>query len=379
MPSHFKKLKAEVEKGILGKTQGIPISLDRVGKYISIRKQVYTLIGGNSGTGKTSFADSIYVLEPYEWYLQNKDTTEIKIEWIYRCMERSIVAKIGKWACYKIWKDHGELIEPEILMGWDKVKLTARQKDLFDETEEYFETMQDSKIITIVESQDNPRGIWKHLEAYALQKGVYEKKSEYEEVYHPNNDNLIIIPVIDHVGKCKMETVDGVKSRKGTTDKLSEYMSIARDKLHMSPVVISQFNRSIKSEIFSKQSDPEPTQESFKETGNLFEDADVALTLFNPYKFKVYDHMGYKIQDFVDNTTGNNCFRSLKLIKSSYSADDMRWGMAFNGAIGQFKTVPRVDKITEDTYRDVKSLRYFREAEPEYQPKKSFSWFSNAR
>lgn len=359
MPSHFQKLKEEVEKGILGKTQGIPMSVARVNKYLSIRKRIYTLLGGNGGTGKTGYIDNTYVLEPYEWLLQNRDKTDIRIEWVYRCMERSITDKLGKWTCYKIWKDHGELIEPETLMGWKDIKLNDRQKWMFDNCEEYFTTMQDSHIVNIIAGQENPRGIFKHLEQYALERGKEEQLNEWEKVYHPDNDNLIIVPVVDHAGKCRMETVDGVKTRKGTTDKLSEYMSICRDRFQMAPVLISQFNRSIKSEIFSKQADPEPTQESFKDTGNMYDDADVVLTLFNPYKFKVYDHMGYDIERFVDSSNGNNYFRSLKLIKSSYSADDIRWGLAFNGAVGQFKTLYKAKEMNDQVYEEVKSLSYF--------------------
>ena len=358
MSSNYKKLKAEVEKGITGKNQGIPLSLKKMGRYLSIRQAVYTLLGGNSGTGKTAYADSVYVLEPYMWYLQNKDSTHLSIEWVYRSMERPLLQKLAKWSCYKIWRDEGILITPARLLGWTEDKLTEHEKYLFDKCEEFFETMQDSKIITIIEGQDNPRGIWKHLEEYALVRGKYEQKSEYEKIYHPNNPDLIVVPVIDHAGKCKMETVDGIKSRKGTTDKLSEYMSICRDLFKMSPVVISQFNRSIKSEIFSKQSDPEPTMDSFKETGNLYEDCDVALSLFNPYKFKVMDHMGYDIPKMVDNKTGANYFRSLKMIKNQ-GEDDIRWALAFNGAIGQFCDLPRISDMSEAVYEQVKSLQHF--------------------
>lgn len=345
-------------------TTGINIEKDSVDGYYGfiLDKDNLFLLSDftvTHNTGKTAIVDAMYVLEPYEWYLKNKSNTDIKIEWVYRSMERSVITKIGKWCCYKIWKDHGELIEPELLMGWRDQKLNDKQKQMFDSCEEYFTTMQDSHIVTILEGQENPRGIWLQLEEYALQRGENEKKSQYEEIYHPKDDNLIIVPVIDHAGKCRMETVDGQKTRKGTTDKLSEYMSIARDKYHMSPVVISQFNRSIKSEIFNKQADPEPTQESFKETGNLYDDCDVALTLFNPYKFKVYDHMGYEIQKFVDEKNGNNYFRSLKLIKSSYSADDIRWALGFNGAIGGWRTLPKVSEMDDSIIDGVKKLMYF--------------------
>jgi hypothetical protein len=377
--SNFKKLKEQVERGITGKNQGIPLSLKKAGKYLSIRQSVYTLIGGSSGTGKTGLVDMVYVLEPYMWYLENKDKTDIKIEWVYRSMERSLIQKLAKWSCYRIWREQGICITPAKLLGWTDETLTEGEKFLFDECEAFFETMQDSKIITIIEGQENPRGIWKQLHQYALERGEIEKKSEWEEIYHPNNENLIIVPVIDHAGKCKMETVDGVRGRKGTTDKLSEYMSICRDKYRMSPVVISQFNRTIKSEIFSKQEDPEPTQESFKETGNLFEDCCIALSLFNPYKFKVMNHAGYSIPDFVNKQTGANGFRGLKLLKSSYSEDDIRWGIGFMGQVGVFKDIPKASEIAnmstekqKEFYDSIANLNYFSNDQPE-NSKRPFS------
>lgn len=359
MQSDYQQLKQEIERGILGKNQGIPLGLKKLGNYISIRKKVYTLLGGNSGTGKTAIVDAVWVLEPYEWYLQNKDKTDLKIEWVYRSMERSKIIKLAKWACYRIWKMYGELITPSELLGWKEQKLSDRQMGMFLSTEEFFQTMQDSKIITIIDGQENPRGIYKQLEEYALQRGKEEKKTEYETVYIPNNENLIIVPVIDHAGKCKLETIGGVKDRKSTTDKLSEYMSICRDKYHMSPVVISQFNRSIKTEIFNKQADPEPTAESFKETGNLYEDCDLALSLFNPYKFKLYDHMGYEVPKFVDTKTGANHFRSLKLLKSSYSEDDIRWGLSFLGQVGMWKDLPKSSEMDDSIYEGIIKNNYY--------------------
>lgn len=359
MASDFQKLKAEVEKGLTGKSEGIPFSLERVDNYISIRRAMYTLLGGNGGTGKTSLADSCYVLEPYEWYLQNKDKTHIRIEWNYRSMERPKLFKLAKWACYKIWKDSGLVLSPAELLGWRKDKISEELKHWFDKTEEFFTTMQDSKIINIIDGQENPRGIWKQWEQYALERGTEETVSEFEKVYHPNDENLITINMVDHAGKCRLETVDGSKTRKGTTDKLSEYASISRDRFGHSPVIISQFNRSIKSEIFNKQSDPEPTQESFKETGNLYDDCDMAISLFNPYKFKLPEHGGYDVAKFVDQQTGANYFRSLKILKSSYSEDDIKFGLGFMGQNGYWKTLPKAKEMDDSIYQAVKHLAYF--------------------
>lgn len=45
----FELLKAEVEKGIQGNNDGIPMGFDRLNRYMGIRKSMYYLIGGNTG------------------------------------------------------------------------------------------------------------------------------------------------------------------------------------------------------------------------------------------------------------------------------------------------------------------------------------------
>ncbi len=302
-------------------------------------------------TGKTSYADSIYVLEPYMWLLENKDKTDQRIEWIYWSMERKKIHKLSKWACYYIWRKYGVLIEPAKLMGWRKDKIDEREKAYFDKCEEFFETMQDSKLITIMDVATNPRGIYKHAVAYMQERGVETKVSEYKTEYTLNNPNLIVQLVLDTIGKCNLETVDGSKDRKSTTDKMSEYFGLLRDIYHMSPIAISQFNTSITSQLYGKVADPEPTPESYKNSGNMFEDCDVGLALFNPYRYKVYNHMDHDIPEFIDKSGGPhhgaNYFRSLKLLKSSYSEDDLRFGLSFMGQIGYWKDLPRPNEIEE--------------------------------
>jgi len=51
----FELLKEEVRKGLEGKNGGVPMGFDRLNRYIGIRKSMYYLIGGLTGSGKTSF------------------------------------------------------------------------------------------------------------------------------------------------------------------------------------------------------------------------------------------------------------------------------------------------------------------------------------
>ena len=69
----FELLRKEVQAGLEGRNSGIPMGFDRLNKYIGIRKSMYFLIGGLTGSGKTSFVDDAFVLNPFDWYISQKD------------------------------------------------------------------------------------------------------------------------------------------------------------------------------------------------------------------------------------------------------------------------------------------------------------------
>jgi len=110
-----------VERGRLGKVAQLPIHLDRINEHLAIQKSIYTLIGGNTGSGKTSLVDDAYILQPYLWWVNNKDKTDLKFRALYRSMERKRSLKLAKWACWKLYMDHGLLFDSNTLLGLNLV------------------------------------------------------------------------------------------------------------------------------------------------------------------------------------------------------------------------------------------------------------------
>lgn len=128
-----------------------------------------------------------------------------------------------------------------------------------------------------------------------------------------------------------------------------------RDYLGYSPIMINQFNRTSYQDIqFSKKEggDPDPTVEYWKDSGNVIEDCDVAISLFNPYKYGLEEYMGYKVNDFTDSM-GNNKFRGLKIIKNSYGTDNLRIGLGFLGEISLFKELAKAQGISQKEINSV--------------------------
>ena len=124
----FELLRSEVQKGIDGKNNGIPMGFNRLNKYVGIRKGIYTLIGGLTGSGKTSFVDDAFVLNPFDWYISQK-APNIKLRMIYRSMERSRTYKLAKWVSRKIFMDQGFLIPVNKLLGWTE-KMTHDEHEV---------------------------------------------------------------------------------------------------------------------------------------------------------------------------------------------------------------------------------------------------------
>lgn len=350
----FDLLKAEVEKGLEGKNGGIPMGFDRLSQYVGIRKGLFYLVGGLTGSGKTTFVDDAFVLNPYDWSISEQGRKSgIKIRFWYRSMERSTTYKFAKWVSRKIFIDQGIIIPVNRLLGWTQ-KMTHDEHDLFLCYEDYMKELQEN--IIIFPGAENPVGIAKDLKKYALTKGTIEEVDEYNKVYVPNDPNEITIVVIDHIGLLK--TTKDQPTKKEAIDKMSSELQYARDFYGFSPVVVSQFNRSISNPMRIKNGDVEPQLEDFAESSSTQNDADVIMALFDPLRYNVPDVSGYNLDKLRDEY-GNKYFRSLRVIKNTYGADDLRVGLAFFGQIGMFKELKKRKDMTDADYADVISKSYF--------------------
>ena len=349
----FNDLRNEVDKGMEGRNGGIPMGFNRLNHYIGIRRSMYYLIGGLTGSGKTSFVDDAFILNPVDWYIAQKGKSNIKLKIIYRSMERSRVYKIAKWVSRKIFLDHGISIPVPKLLGWND-RMNAEEYALFSTYEDYIKQVE--SIVTIIDGKENPVGIAKDLKEYALENGHIEQIDKYNKKYIPNDENTITIVVIDHIGLLK--AIKDYPNKKALIDKMSDELQYARDFYGFSPVVVSQFNRDISNPIRIKNGDVEPQLEDFKDSGSTQEDADVVMALFDPMRYKVPDPSGYDTAKLVD-AQGSKFFRSLRVIKNSYGTDDVRIGLAFYGEIGMFKELPKKKDMTDADYASVIDKSFF--------------------
>lgn len=349
----FDRLASVVQDGLDGKNTGIPMGFNRLNRYIGIRKSMYFLVGGLTGSGKTSFIDDCFVLNPFDWYISKENKTDIKLKIIYRSMERSRTYKIAKWVARKIFLDTGIIIPVDRLLGWTS-RMTKEEHALFLSYKWYIDAMKD--VITIIDGAENPVGIAKELKAHALENGEMVEIDKYNKIYVPKEPNTVTIVVLDHIGLLK--TTKDLPTKKQVIDKMSDELRYARDTYGYTPVVVSQFNRSISNPMRIKAGDVEPQLEDFSDSSSTQNDADVILALFDPMRYKVEDTSGYDLDKLVDGY-GAKYFRSLRLIKNSYGEDDIRIGLGFMGQIGMFKELPKRKDMTDAEYISITNKTFF--------------------
>ena len=384
----------EVLQPIRGALDGnpiqIPFGLDRVNDIFSIRKSIYAVIYGNTGSGKTSLADDCWVLKPYAAWHANRDTVDVTYRGLYRSMERNRSLKLTKWACWRLYKTSGLLLDAETLLGykkgcrinedtWDKI---VACRDWADEMLDYVDirdgrTTPDQHNAWVIQHAlrqgtlfiaDNV-GVYnalnhqQYIDKFSEQKVTVLKNGEKElyatypfdgetrrikqgeRQYYPKKPKEITVIVTDHLGKWASQP--NATTTKAKIDLGSSYASDHRDVFGYSPVDIMQLNRSVGDIQRLKHSGNElsPQIDDGKDSNNPAENSDMVLALFNPFRFNAYDdngmYKGYNIRDRMVNAYGHNRYRLLSILKNSYGIDDVEFGLKFLGEVSTFSTLPR--------------------------------------
>jgi len=344
----------EIQNGLLGKNEGIPLN-GRIGSNVQIRRAALYLLGGFAGSGKTTWADEMFVLQPFDYLKENRLIGKYKV--IYWSMERPQVHKFAKWLSRRIYKEHGILIPFQKILGWYNKSnpLTMNELDYVHAEKEWLDELLETTVIFNTGRQ-NPTGIRKFIKQIALDHGREEKINEYNSIYHPDDPSKIWLNIFDHIGKLKGEQN---KDRKTLLDDFSDDCSnYFRDYLGISSLYISQFNRGISNPMRIKNGDVEPMPEDFKETGDIYEDADMVFTIFDPWRYKVPDPSGFDLSRLKD-LDGKKYYRNIKLMKNNYGIEDLRYGYAYEPISGIFKLLPKLKDMHPSIYDEVLNGNYY--------------------
>jgi hypothetical protein len=350
---YFNEFIHKVDKGRRGENSWVPYPFKKMRQRLGMKQSLYHLVGGEPGSGKSAFVDLVYVLHAYQWWKQVGQDRGMDLEIYLRSMERSREYRVAKWVAWKLFQDHGILFAPKQLLSWGpgESPVTDQLYDKIQETRDFFDRLQD-ECLTIIDGPTNPTGIWEHQKEIAKRNGTISKPNDVEVEYDPYNEDKMVVYILDHIGAVRSERG---YSKKKKLDKTSEYMQESRDKFGFMNVAVNQFNRSL-GDSLRRKGTVEPEKQDFKGSGNMYEDADAAVALFNPHEYHMDTNLGYEIGKFV-TTEGFNRYRSAYILKNTYGADNVGFGLNFIGEVGHYRKLPPPGEMSPRLYGLFRTLK----------------------
>jgi len=353
----------------------IPWSFNRLSQVLpGVRKGIYALISAGTKEGKTQIADYLYIYEPIEWLLKNKDKG-IKYKVKYFSLELSKDVKISQAICYKLFTSYGINIAPEKLLsifhGYiveDEI-VNIIESDAFKEWFKFFE-----ETVEIIDSVRNPYGIFLNVKAYMESNGTYTYKEidwqdeagKYSkrtviDTYIPNDPKLIVNVIGDHYSLLQAEK--GQTLFEAIKIFSNKYILEMRDKWDCAITMIQQQSASSTDMQYTNKGETildkvRPSREGLSDCRYTAQDASLMLGMFSPYKYKESEYEGWDLNKLKDN------HRELSIILNRSGVSNASVQLYFNGAVNVFRELPKLtgdpfkDKVIQDqVYKEVERIR----------------------
>lgn len=319
----------QITLGREGKNWGFSMGIPKLESVVDgVTQGIYTLVFSPTGTGKTSIALYSYIYRPIMEHLEDGN---FKI--IYYSLEMSAEMLYAKLLSLYIFETYGvELSTKELL---------SRKKD-YTLSEEHYKIVQEclpwlhkvEEILVVFDKALNAEILNKTLMEMLKLQGTFSE-SNNRQIYTLDNENLVTLVVIDHLSLVRPKG----RSLKEEMDLISANLVTYRNICKISPLVIMQANRNSSTIERRKEGLNNLTINDTKDTGAPAQDAEIIISLFNPYREKLPSYKGYDVKKLESN------LRIITILKNRYGESDIEIGCAFYGRIGMFAELPKPNEI----------------------------------
>lgn len=321
-----------VDRGREGKAQGDSIGLPKLEQIIDgVCKGTYYLIGGESGTGKSSLMLYCFVYRPLMEHL-NDDNLRISLF----SLEMNSDKILAKLLSTYIFETYGKRLSVKQLLSAQKgYILNDENYKLVLKCVPWMKNVE-SKLV-IYDKNVSANSIYSHLLKELESMGKF-KETDKRKIYIPNNPDLLHIVITDHLARVFPSQGATIKQEMDLT---SKYLYSLKNRCNITPVVLQQLNRGIQSMDRRKESMVTPLTSDFKDSGSSQEDAEIILAIFSPNKAKLKSYNGYDIKELKDR------YRSLVVLKSRYGEADVEDNVFYDGQCNKWIELPRAVDIND--------------------------------
>lgn len=321
----------QIEDGRDGRCQGISMGLPKLEGIIDgVSRQTYTIIFGQSSSGKTSAAIYAYVYRPCMEHLEDDD-----FHVIYFSLEISAELLMAKLLSLYIFEHyHIDLSTKDILSRTKGSVLSEEHFAIVQECIPWLKKIE--RMITIFDGAQNAQTIYTTLVNELAKVGKFEQKGD-RRTYIPKNKKRTTVVVIDHMN---LLTHVAGRTIKQEIDLTSQELVQLRNMCGISPVAIMQANRdSMSMSRRDLLGSGDCRISDIRDSAGPSQDAEIVIGIYNPFRDKIATYRGYDIKQLQDS------FRSFTILKNRYGESEVADCMCFYGKVGVFVEPPTPDKI----------------------------------
>lgn len=320
----------QITLGREGRNWGFSMGLPKLESIVDgVTQGTYTLVFSPTGSGKTSIALYSYIYKPL---MEHLDDGKFKV--IYYSLEMSAELLFAKLLSMYIFETYGIEISTKELLS---------KKKGYQLSEEHYQIVKDclpwlhkiEKIITIYDKALNAETLTVSLKEELEKQGKFVE-NEGRITYEPDEEDRVTLVVIDHLSLVRRSNG---RSLKDEMDLISASLVTFRNRCKISPLVIMQANRNSSSMERRREGMNNLTINDTKDTGAPAQDAEIIISLFNPFREKLNTYKGYDIKQLEGN------FRVITVLKNRYGEADVEVGCAFYGRVGLFAELPKPNEI----------------------------------
>ena len=329
-------IKRNRDRRLSGELIAIPWSLKNFSRILpGVEQGKYFLISANPKAGKSQLCDFLFVYEPYEWFLLNRNH-HIKPRVLYFSLEMSKESKIYQAISYKLNREFGIVISPQNLKSsFENYILDKEILDIIDSAKFKIWLKEFEDMVTFIDNVRNPDGIYEYVMNYALTHG---KQNEKTGEYIPDNPDEYVIIVVDHLS---LLTPNKGESLFDAMYNYSAYKCLEfRDKFNYTPVNVQQQSADSAKQQFDYRGRSiiekiRPSPDGLADCRLTSRDVNVMLSLFNPTSYNLEEYEGINLDKI------GRWHRELYLNLNRDGLSNVQVQLFFNGACNEFIELPR--------------------------------------
>lgn len=294
----------QIDFGRTGKNHGFSMGLEKLESIIDgVMQSTYTLLFSGTGSGKSTLALYSYVYVPLKEHLEDGN---YKVT--YYSLEMSAEMLFAKLLSLHMFDTYGvDISTKELLSRKKDYILSDELYEIINESMEWLNKVE--KVVTVYDKGLNADILYANL-SEELSKCGKTTETEHRKIYTPNNPNLIHTVIIDHMSLVRPKPG---RSLKEEMDLISSYLITFRNRCGISPLVIMQANRDSAGMERRKQGLNNLRLSDTKDSGNMAQDAEIVISIFNPHREHLSSYNKYDIRILEDH------FRSITVLKEKFA------------------------------------------------------------